>query len=238
MNRTIKIASYNIRKAVGLDWKRTPGRIHDVLAELNADIVILQEADRRFGSRAGVLSPDILADELDYKFVDVAKRPLSHGWHGNAILYRCPLQPISATTVEIPCLEPRGAVSAVFDLQHGQRLQVIGTHLSLFRSVRKKQIRAIIDHAKTDASDLPTVIGGDFNERHSKTLEDILPPNYRLVTPGLSFHAARPMLNFDRFLIKGAELSVKNASVHTSDNSRIASDHLPVVMDINISSTK
>ena len=51
----MRIASYNIRKAVGLDWRRNPGRIVDVLAEIDADVVVLQEADKRVGARAGVL---------------------------------------------------------------------------------------------------------------------------------------------------------------------------------------
>ena len=42
----MRIASYNIRKAVGLDWRRDAIRILDVLEEINADVVVLQEADR------------------------------------------------------------------------------------------------------------------------------------------------------------------------------------------------
>ena len=50
--QTITIASYNMRKAVGTDRKRNPQRILEVLREVDADIVALQEADRRFGGRA------------------------------------------------------------------------------------------------------------------------------------------------------------------------------------------
>lgn len=52
---TIRVASYNIRKAVGLDWRRDTHRIADVLAEVDADVIALQEADKRLGARAGVL---------------------------------------------------------------------------------------------------------------------------------------------------------------------------------------
>ena len=51
----IKVASYNIRKGIGADRRRNPDRILDVLREVDADIVALQEADRRFGEREGVL---------------------------------------------------------------------------------------------------------------------------------------------------------------------------------------
>ena len=53
----LKVASYNIRKAVGLDWRRRPARVLDVLNEIGADIVALQEVDRRFGSRISALDP-------------------------------------------------------------------------------------------------------------------------------------------------------------------------------------
>ena len=61
----MRVASYNIRKAVGLDWRRDPDRIFEVLDEIDADVVVLQEADRRIGSRTGVLSLDRVEAELD-----------------------------------------------------------------------------------------------------------------------------------------------------------------------------
>ena len=48
----VKVASYNMRKAIGTDRRRNPERILQVLREIDADIIALQEADRRFGTRA------------------------------------------------------------------------------------------------------------------------------------------------------------------------------------------
>ncbi len=48
----LRFASYNIHKAVGLDRKRDPERIMSVLREVDADIIALQEADLRVGTRA------------------------------------------------------------------------------------------------------------------------------------------------------------------------------------------
>ena len=55
MARSFKVASYNIHKAVGLDRRRDPDRVVAVLRELDADIIALQEADLRTGTRASVL---------------------------------------------------------------------------------------------------------------------------------------------------------------------------------------
>ena len=59
----IKVASYNIRKGIGTDRRRSPERILAVLAEIDADVVALQEADRRFGARAQVIPPHLLDEQ-------------------------------------------------------------------------------------------------------------------------------------------------------------------------------
>ena len=48
----LRIASYNVHKAVGVDYRRSPERIARVIASLKADIVALQEVDRRLASPA------------------------------------------------------------------------------------------------------------------------------------------------------------------------------------------
>src|SRR3546814_9976344 len=85
----IKVASYNMRKGIGLDRRRDPARVLAVLGELDADIVALQEADRRFGARASAIPPQMFAEHSDYVPVDLrGGRPDAIGWHGNALLVR------------------------------------------------------------------------------------------------------------------------------------------------------
>ena len=43
MSHAVKVATYNIRKALGLDQRRDSARILSVLNEIDADIVMLQE---------------------------------------------------------------------------------------------------------------------------------------------------------------------------------------------------
>ncbi len=54
-NDTLRLASYNIRKCLGLDLKRAPGRVMDVINGIDADIIVLQEADKRLGPRPAAL---------------------------------------------------------------------------------------------------------------------------------------------------------------------------------------
>src|SRR3546814_1125034 len=85
----IKVASYNMRKGIGLDRRRDPGRVLSVLGELDADIVALQEADRRFGTRASAITPYMFEEHSDYVPVDLLDgRAHAIGWHGNALLVR------------------------------------------------------------------------------------------------------------------------------------------------------
>ena len=49
------VASYNVHKCRGADGLFRPDRIAAVIAELGADVVAIQEADRRFGRRIGLL---------------------------------------------------------------------------------------------------------------------------------------------------------------------------------------
>src|SRR3546814_3454686 len=85
----IKVASYTMRTGIGLDRRRDPARVLAVLGELDADIVALQEADRRFGARARAIPPHMFAEHTAYVPDDLrAGRPDAIGWHGNALLVR------------------------------------------------------------------------------------------------------------------------------------------------------
>ena len=68
----LKIASYNIRKGIGLDRRRRPDRILSVLNGIGADVAVLQEADKRLGARPTALPRFLIAQETDYQIADVA----------------------------------------------------------------------------------------------------------------------------------------------------------------------
>ena len=81
----IRVASYNMRKAIGTDRRRRPERTIEVLNELGADVVALQEADRRFGSKASAIPLAMLEAHSDYEPVEIDNRPGSVGWHGTRL---------------------------------------------------------------------------------------------------------------------------------------------------------
>ncbi|MGJ5618734.1 endonuclease/exonuclease/phosphatase family protein [Sulfitobacter sp. MF3-043] len=226
----MRIASYNIRKAIGLDWRRDADRIVRVLHEIDADVVVLQEADKRIGQRAGVLPLAQMEEELGYVFADVSIRPESHGWHGNAILYRKKTMMLDrAERVKLPTLEPRGAISARFAVPG---IEIVGVHLALSRGIRIRQIRAIESYL--EHSDHPTLVAGDFNIwKRDTDITETLRGGFEMITPGNSYHASRPVTALDRFVLKGAARHM-SSHVHSSDLAARASDHLPIVIDLDL----
>src|SRR3546814_1046323 len=125
------------------DLRRRPDRTLDVLCEIDADIICLQEADRRFGGRGQVLTPHLLADHSPWKAVPFGTRAASMGWHGNAILVRKEADILDCEPIHLPALEPRGAVMADIGLD-GQTVRLIGMHLALSGLWRRRQAAALI----------------------------------------------------------------------------------------------
>ena len=128
--RMIRVATYNMRKAIGTDRRRRPERTLEVLRENDADVIALQEADRRFGSRASAMPFHMIEEHSDYKPVPYEARDGSIGWHGNALLVKKHVEILAKDIVHLPSLEPRGAVMADL-LVHGVRLRTVGMHLDL-----------------------------------------------------------------------------------------------------------
>jgi len=226
----IKVASYNIRKAVGTDRRRSPERIIDVLNELDADIIALQEADRRFGIRHAVLPDRLLEMHSDYRAVELPTRIESMGWHGNALLVRRGQAHVSANVIHLPCLEPRGAVMASIELR-GIRLRTVGMHLDLSGLWRRRQAAAVQHHVDmVDVHDPAhaTILMGDTNEwtANRGCLQDFS-RHYDIVPCGRSFHSRRQVAELDRIMWRGG-LALTDSGVHISTLARRASDHLPV----------
>ncbi|MGN6500675.1 MAG: endonuclease/exonuclease/phosphatase family protein, partial [Tsuneonella sp.] len=159
----LKFASYNIHKGVGTDGRRDPDRIVSVLREIDADVIALQECDRRFGQRESVIERAAL-DDTQWRPVPLGHRAQSLGWHGNAILVRREATVIEARPLALPTLEPRGAVRADIEIA-GQRLRIVGMHLDLSGLRRRGQVRAILKHLDDECDGhVPTVLMGDLNQ--------------------------------------------------------------------------
>jgi endonuclease/exonuclease/phosphatase family metal-dependent hydrolase len=235
-----------MHKAVGLDGRRDPHRVLRVLQEIDADVVALQEADRRVGGRASTVPHALIDSHGMYKPVHFGvrhKRTLEGvrkhadrllkvdtrniGWHGNAILVKHHVGVLDCAALDLPTLEPRGAVIA--ELLIGDRpLRVVGMHLDLSGLWRRRQMRAIIEAIQRRPHKMATVLMGDTNEWRTEggCLRD-LDGEFRIAPTGPSFHARHPVAALDRIIVH-KDLSIQAAGVHMSPAARRASDHLPI----------
>lgn len=221
----LTFASYNVHKCVGVDGKRDAERIIRVLREIDADVIAIQEADRRLGERVSTI-PRVLLDDTPWRALPVAKRRRSLGWHGNALLVRRDMQCVAAGALDLPTLEPRGAVLGELTIE-GARICVLGTHLDLSGLRRRDQIRALLDHCGNGRQH-PTVIMGDFNQwgRLTGAMRDFALA-WQIITPGPSYPARRPIAQLDR-IVATPNWHYVDSGVHHSALAAQASDHLPV----------
>ncbi|GAA0781831.1 endonuclease [Roseibium denhamense] len=232
----LKIGSYNIQKSIGVDARRRPERTLSVIRELECDVLALQEADKRFGPRNSTLDRESLVSATDYQPVPFATNPNSLGWHGNAILVRKSFSILAHRRIELPTLEPRGAVAVDLDVG-GVKIRVTAMHLSLVGHFRKKQIASLMHQLHEHVDYLPTILIGDLNEwRDSAKSLKMLEDRYEVTTPGRSFPSPMPVGSLDR-IITSPEFLVKRAGVHKSRTARIASDHLPVWAELTLDHT-
>jgi endonuclease/exonuclease/phosphatase family metal-dependent hydrolase len=232
---TTLVASYNVHKCVGLDKRFDPDRTAAVITEIGADIVALQEADQRFGRRAGLLDLARLKGECGLVPVSLTGSPKGHGWHGNVLLFR-EGRVRDVHQIRLPGVEPRGALVVDVDLDTGP-ICIVAAHFGLLRRSRARQVETILTALKSRVS-VPTLLLGDLNEwRHGgySSLQN-LDPAFGPLTGALpSFPSRYPVFALDRILARPYRM-VSSIEVHNTPLARIASDHLPIKARIDLAS--
>jgi endonuclease/exonuclease/phosphatase family metal-dependent hydrolase len=225
----LRIATYNLHSGVGVDRRFRPARIIDVIRELDADVIALQE----------VLSPvrgfDVhahLRAETGFHLVTMATWNLAGGTFGNALLSRWPVLDLAEHGLTFGTREPRGALEATIG-RDARELRVIATHLGLRVAERHGQLARLLAIVQ-GGPEMPTVLAGDFNMTRARAREWRAYAQHFGRTDALAtFPSFAPVLPLDRiFAISGA--SVVDVAAHRSRRARVASDHLPLVATVEL----
>ncbi len=225
-----RVASYNVHRWAGVNGVRAPdaARAGFVISELEADIVALQEVLRPFDE------PDPLeriADALHLHMAFVATRVHRRGEIGNAILSRWPITSVFSLDLSFSRVERRSAVAAEFTGTHGP-VAIVATHLALVDRTRRRQVHSILENPRLQG---PVILLGDMNAwrrcKATRTLEKELVGGEETTWPR-TFPAARPVLALDRVYARGAR--VDEVQAHASAAAKRASDHLPVLAEIEL----
>jgi len=231
MGGQIRVATYNVHRWTGLNGRRAPdpARAGFVISELEADVIALQEVLR---PSSGDDPLEALCEALHLHLAFAVTREHKRGQLGNAILSRFPIAGLSVIDISFSRIERRGALAAQFSPEVAN-LGVVATHLSLVDRTRQRQVKSLLEHPHLCSG--PAVLLGDMNAwrkcKATRALDETLRAHHNLDWPS-SFPAAAPVFALDRVYARGAK--VLGMRVHDTPSARRASDHLPVIADLEL----
>ena len=240
-----RLLTYNVHRCVGVDRRLDVSRISDVIAEHEPDIVCLQELDVGRARTGFVDQASEIAARLSMSVHFHAAMRVEAELYGDAILTHRPERLIRSgalpTVRGIPGLEPRGALWVVIDVD-GVAVNIINTHLGLVPREQRLQAAALCGKDWLAHGDChgPTILTGDFNAtsltRPYQALTARLKDAQRLLglRPSVkTFPSGFPAIRIDHFFVS-PEITPTRIHAPFSPLARMASDHLPLVMDFSI----
>jgi endonuclease/exonuclease/phosphatase family metal-dependent hydrolase len=229
----LRVSSYNIHSCFGRDGIYRPDRVADVVAEMRADIVGLQEVDSALRAGDGLNQVDFIALHTGMKVVTGPTILRDTGDYGNALLTRFDIGETRKIDLSLPGREPRGALDVDLDY-HGQTIRVVVTHLGLKGVERRQQIGRLVDVLARDES-RPILVLGDMNEWFpvARSIRSFL-SIFGKHPPVRTFPSWWPVLALDRIFVSPKDALIA-AKVHATNLARVASDHLPVKALVSLS---
>jgi endonuclease/exonuclease/phosphatase family metal-dependent hydrolase len=226
------VASYNIHQCIGTDGRRDPGRVGRVILELDAQVIGLQEVESKSGGGLEDAQMDYLAQNTGLEAVPGTTVWRADSQYGNVLLTSYPIVEIRLVDLSVTGREPRGAIDAMLDV-HGRAVRVIVTHLGLTASERRNQVERLV-HILGDEGEQPVILLGDTNEwfplsRPIRALHQCLGKAPAKPT----FPARFPLLSLDRIWVRPRE-ALETVRPHKSPLAKIASDHLPLKVNVEL----
>lgn len=237
---TVRFMTYNVHRCIGLDGRHRPERIASVIARLEPDVACLQELDVNRPRTGRVDQPRRIADALrmDAHFHGAVR--VAEEQFGAAVLSRLPMRKVRSgplPTLLGMRLEPRAALWV--EVQAGGRpVQVLTAHLGLTRGERLVQTDLLLGEEWLGHPDCrpPRVLCGDLNMTPRspawRRLGRALRPASGERPPG-TWPSFLPLVAFD-YVFASPDVEVRGVAVPSDRHVRLASDHLPVVVDLEI----
>lgn len=256
---TLRVATYNIRYGAGGDGEFDLDRTAAAIAELDADVIGLQEVDVHWSDRSNHLDvAQQLADRLD---MDVRFAPIydfapsepgaPRRQFGVAVLSRFPIvaftnHDLTRLSTQDPNPVPRpmpGFAEAVVEVA-GTQVHVYSTHLD-YRGdpyVRVRQVADTVRILRAHPIGTPQVLTGDLNAlADAPELQPLWAPRGPLTNvvsfdDSPTYPAAEPRTRIDHVAVT-RQLEVIGARVPDTELARTASDHRPVVATLELKET-
>ncbi len=246
----IRVVSYNIHRAIGVDRRFRPERIIRILYHHDPDVVLLQEVDDGAPRSRHLDMARELAAELGFPHFAVGHNvSLRRGRYGNATLSRFPI--LRERNIDLSVASSwirRGCQHTSIAVLAGRpALEVFNLHLGLSARERDRQVELLARSSELAGlgPDAPCLVAGDFNDWRSllrpaltaglgfACATDRRPPRRRRPgrpLPLLTFPSFSPRGGLDRIYFRGPLhlVGVRRCRLQVS---RVASDHLPVIAE-------
>jgi endonuclease/exonuclease/phosphatase family metal-dependent hydrolase len=245
MTIRIRVATYNIHKCRGLDQRTSPERIAAVIAELDADVVAIQEILDVQNGRAEFDQARRIKGKLkDFNWCFGENRRLHGGGYGNMTLSRFPVLVCQNYDVTWRHRERRGCLRTDLGLRDCAVLHVFNVHLGTSFIERRHQARKLLSEEVLNRGECcgPRIVVGDFNEWTRGLVSRLMADAFEALQPRAFLRYARtypgifPVLHLDHFYYD-KQLSLKRFRLHRSRKALVASDHLPLVADFELIAT-
>jgi endonuclease/exonuclease/phosphatase family metal-dependent hydrolase len=237
----VRVVTYNIHKCQGLDRRVRPARIVDVLREVDADIIALQEVLSIEGERGEADQARFFAEQMQMHCSMGETRKLRGGIYGNVVLSRFPLRSVFNYDISVRGREQRGCMRTDVEVNGGDVLHVFNVHLGTAFLERRYQARKLIDTAILNNTELegPRIMLGDFNEWTRGLTTKLLAAHLKSADIQNHLRRARtypgilPLLHLDHIYFDDS-LELEHLLLHKSRTALVASDHLPLVADFRL----
>ena len=236
----LRVVTYNIHRGRGLDGRLKPGRIAEVLGEIDADVIALQEVVCGTDGGGGEDQGRFLADELGLHYQLGENRKLKGAAYGNVALSRFPLKVVTNHDLSVEGYERRGALHTDVALTETEVLHVFNVHLGTAFLERRHQARRLSERQTgllhNEELRGPKIVLGDFNEWTPGLATRMLGSHLRSVDilkhlgRSKTYPAFMPILHLDHIYYDGP-LELKTLRLHRTRKAVMASDHLPLVAE-------
>ena len=215
-----------VHKCRGWDLRRNAERVAQVIDNLNADVVGLQEVHSVSGDEEDSHQVGYLARATGFELVAGPTIQSDRASYENLLLTRFPILTVRYIDLSMPGREPRGAIDADLDIE-GEIVRVVVTHLGLQASERMAQVKLLLSAVAEGSAGLTGLLA-DLNEwlRFRGPLIQLEARFGKLSAPQ-TFPSLLPAFALDRIFVSPRE-AVMEMGAHASSLARIASDHLPV----------
>jgi endonuclease/exonuclease/phosphatase family metal-dependent hydrolase len=219
-----------------MDGRIRPQRVAQVVRELGADVIALQEIVSLSGERKEQNQAQYLADAVGFEFRIGETRKLRGAAYGNVILSRFPVKQVQVYDLTASRREPRGCIRCDVEIGPGRVVHLFNVHLGTGYLERRKQAQMLMsrDVLRSPQLKFPRLVIGDFNEWTRGLVSRNLQHEFESVDIELhlqrksTYPGVLPIMHLDHMYFD-KDLILEEFMLHRSRMALMASDHLPLV---------